>query len=196
MDTYNIFKQKLEEINQLNSKLVTAMKLQKLGRVNMAYSTVPEQKDIKRIQDIIAKSHGSANQEIRLAQDMANKITKGDKAYRRYKAAFDLGHDHLAKIFKDRYDQLTGVPKKSPSPIKPAVAKTLPPPPKPKTMVPVDKPQENKLQMAVNTVKQSKRSATATDLKMLRDIEKRFYQNGKLTKDDMVQLNSLYQEYK
>ena len=162
----------------------------------MAYSTLPEPKDFKRVDDIMAKAPGSISGQERLAKDMAKKITKADKAFRRYKAADDRGHQHLADIFMDRYNELTGMVKKSPSAIKPSVAKPLPPAPQAKSMVAIDSAQEKKLRMASDTIINSQRSASAEDLRALRGIEKRFYQTGHLTKDDMITLRDMFDEYK
>lgn len=70
-------------------------------------SWVPEPKDHKRIDDIIAKSGNNSKAEA-LAIQMANSIDKVDKAYRRYMAAKSQGWKKLASIFFARYKELGG----------------------------------------------------------------------------------------
>lgn len=72
-----------------------------------------DKKDEKRILDIIQKSNGKYHAQ-RLAQTMANKITKADKALRRANAAADHNYHDIATIFYDRYEELdkTGMKRK------------------------------------------------------------------------------------
>lgn len=68
--------------------------------------TEPGTKDVYRIKDIIKKSKGSRDKQLALTYQMAEAITKPDKAMRRGNAAQDEGHPHIAKIFFDRNHEL------------------------------------------------------------------------------------------
>ena len=62
----------------------------------------------KRINDILyKKAVGDEQKQIKLAKTMADKITDIDKAYGRYLVSEDLNAPHLAKIFLNRFKELT-----------------------------------------------------------------------------------------
>jgi len=67
-----------------------------------------ESKDAMRIADIVRKSKGVATKALALAQQMANAITKVDKAHRRAMAATAVGQHALAAVFFVRFGQLGG----------------------------------------------------------------------------------------
>ena len=65
-----------------------------------------DDKDEKRITDIINKADGDDSKAIKLAQNMASKIADGAKALRRAEAATDQNYHDIAKVFYDRAEQL------------------------------------------------------------------------------------------
>ena len=65
---------------------------------NMDY----EDKDVVRIEGIVAKAKGDRDKENQLATNMANSITDGAKALRRGRAAEEQNFHNIAKIFFDR----------------------------------------------------------------------------------------------
>jgi hypothetical protein len=65
-----------------------------------------DEKDMRRIEDIIKKAGGNREKEERLATIMANKITDKAKAIRRAKAAEDENYHNIAKIFYNRAKML------------------------------------------------------------------------------------------
>lgn len=65
-----------------------------------------EPKDIKRIEDMVAKSNGSDEKLLQLARNMAHAITDADKAHRRGLAAESEGQDDVAEIFFDRAKEI------------------------------------------------------------------------------------------
>ena len=69
----------------------------------------PEQKDIKRVEDLFHRSKGSDPKLLQLTQAMANSIDDIDKAQRRAEAAWEiLGKDNnpIADIFLKRVEEL------------------------------------------------------------------------------------------
>lgn len=69
------------------------------------------EKNYKRISDIVAKSEGDADRQVRLARNQANKITDEWKAINRAMAAKDMGHDNLFEVFFQRAYELGSVSK-------------------------------------------------------------------------------------
>ena len=69
-------------------------------------------KNFSRIKDIISKSAGDKEKEIKLAETQANRITDESKAINRAMAAKELGHEHLFDIFFRRAYELGVVDKK------------------------------------------------------------------------------------
>jgi len=65
-----------------------------------------EEKDKKRIQDIMEKARGDSGKEGRLAITQANRIGGAFKAFRRYNAAKAAGNKHVAFIFRERFLEL------------------------------------------------------------------------------------------
>ena len=65
-----------------------------------------DEKDEKRITDLIAKAKGDRDKENQLARAMANVIKDADKAIRRGEAAEDQNAYSVAKIFFDRAEEL------------------------------------------------------------------------------------------
>jgi len=92
----------------------------------------------------------------------------------------------------------TSTPSAAPPPVSTAPPKKMPMVPMsgPPKKVEIDPKWEKKVKEIGDTVRKSKRSAMTVDLQMLRDIEKRFFQTGTLTKKDMQDLNTLYTQYK
>jgi len=62
------------------------------------------------MQDIVKKSAGDSDKEVKLASTMAKLITDGGKAYRRYLAAKEVKGEHWepTRIFLRRAAQLQG----------------------------------------------------------------------------------------
>lgn len=69
------------------------------------------QKNYTRIRDIVDKSEGDKEKEIRLAQTQANKITDEYKCINRAMAAKEMGHEHIFDVFFRRAYQLGSVGK-------------------------------------------------------------------------------------
>jgi len=69
-------------------------------------------KNFSRIKDIISKSAGDKEKEIKLAETQANRITDENKAINRAIAAKELGHEHLFDVFFRRAYELGVVEKK------------------------------------------------------------------------------------
>ena len=65
-----------------------------------------DEKDIKRVNDIIEKSGGNDAKALRLAQNMADTITHYKKAMQRGNAAEAINHHDMAKAFFDRAEEL------------------------------------------------------------------------------------------
>lgn len=66
-----------------------------------------EDKHQMRVSDIVAKAAGDQRKQTSLTVTQANKITHPDKAQDRGTVAERLGHPDIAKIFFNRYKQLT-----------------------------------------------------------------------------------------
>jgi len=77
---------------------------EELRRLNEAF----DEKDHKRIEDIVKKAGGDRDKEISLATTMAKVITDKNKAERRAEAAEEQGLDHLRKIFQNRANEIAG----------------------------------------------------------------------------------------
>jgi hypothetical protein len=77
--------------------------------MEMKMNTYYDPKDGIRVNNIIRKAGGWNNKAVRLAENMAAAITKGDKALRRARAAEIMGNDEMARIFRDRAKAL-GMP--------------------------------------------------------------------------------------
>lgn len=75
---------------------------ERLKELNEAF----DEKDEKRITDLIAKAKGDRDKENQLARAMANVIKDADKAIRRGEAAEDQNAYSVAKIFFDRAEEL------------------------------------------------------------------------------------------
>lgn len=87
-------------------------KLPTFGKfINEKGGLEPEQKDNRRIDDIVMKkAGGDANspKALALAQQMANSIQDGEKAYRRGMAAKEMGYNKIKNIFLKRAEELGG----------------------------------------------------------------------------------------
>ncbi len=68
-------------------------------------------KNYTRIADIILKSDGDVDKEVKLAQTQANRITDEHKSINRAMAAKEMGHMHLFEVFFFRAYTLGAVPK-------------------------------------------------------------------------------------
>ncbi len=66
-------------------------------------------KDAKRIEDLIRKAGGDLAKEVQLAQAMAKSITDADKAERRGLAAEDENFHSVAAVFFERAKALRGL---------------------------------------------------------------------------------------
>lgn len=104
--------QKLKDKGMLDEKSIKKfIKIQESreyynGKGTFDFSDKFDNKDKFRIEDIVEYSKGDKDKATRLAQNMANKITDGNKALRRAAAAVSLGYKNLASIFKYRANQL------------------------------------------------------------------------------------------
>jgi hypothetical protein len=68
-----------------------------------------DEKDSRRVSDIIRKAGGQWNLKARrLTEVQADSIDKADKALRRCRAAEDENYHDMAAIFRARYERLTG----------------------------------------------------------------------------------------
>ena len=67
------------------------------------------QKNYTRVKDIVSKSAGDKEKEIKLARLQANKITDEHKALNRARAASELGYDNIFEVFFRRAYALEGV---------------------------------------------------------------------------------------
>jgi len=68
----------------------------------------PQEKDFRRILDIVRKAEGSASQILSLGRRMAKTITHADKAFRRAEAAARYRQHELAAVFYIRFGELKG----------------------------------------------------------------------------------------
>ena len=68
-------------------------------------------KNYTRITDIVKKSEGDKEKEVRLAEQMAKKITDEHKCINRAMAAKEMGHDHLFDVFFRRGYEIGAVAK-------------------------------------------------------------------------------------
>jgi len=71
----------------------------------------PEEKDIKRIEDIFKRGKGSDEKVLQLSRTMAKSINNPEKALRRAEAAWQLlgkKNNPIADYFLERYKELTG----------------------------------------------------------------------------------------
>ena len=66
-------------------------------------------KDAKRIADLVKKAGGSKAKEVQLAEAMARTITDADKAERRGRAAEDENFHSVAAVFFARAKALRGL---------------------------------------------------------------------------------------
>jgi hypothetical protein len=73
-----------------------------LRRLNEAF----DEKDHKRIEDMVTKANGDTDKLKSLATTMANTIKDAEKALRRAEAAKEAGLKDVSKIFKDRAEEL------------------------------------------------------------------------------------------
>lgn len=69
------------------------------------------QKNYTRVSEIVKKSDGDRDREIRLAQTQANRITDEHKCINRAMAAKEMGHDHLFDVFFRRSYEIGAVGK-------------------------------------------------------------------------------------
>lgn len=69
------------------------------------------QKNYTRIKDIVDKSGGDEEKEIRLAQTQANRITDEYKCINRAMAAKEMGHENIFDVFFRRAYELGSVGK-------------------------------------------------------------------------------------
>jgi cell division septum initiation protein DivIVA len=69
------------------------------------YSSFDHSKDEIRINSMVDKAKDEDHL-LRLAQTMANRIKKAEKAYHRAEAAEDQNYHAVAKIFYDRAEEL------------------------------------------------------------------------------------------
>jgi hypothetical protein len=69
------------------------------------------QKNYTRIRDIVDKSDGDQEKEVRLAQTQANRITDEYKCINRAMAAKEMGYEHLFDVFFRRAYELGSVGK-------------------------------------------------------------------------------------
>ncbi len=67
--------------------------------VKVLNEQTPEEKDYKRVDDIVRKAAGNEQKELQLAANMAKAITSKEKAFRRATAAEERGYTEQAKIF-------------------------------------------------------------------------------------------------
>jgi hypothetical protein len=68
-------------------------------------------KNYTRIEDIVKKSDGDKDKEIRLAQTQADRITDEYKCINRAMAAKEMGHEHLFDVFFRRGYEIGAVGK-------------------------------------------------------------------------------------
>ncbi len=66
-------------------------------------------KNYKRVSDIITKSEGDLDKQVRLAQTQANLITNEHKCINRAMAAKEMGHEQIFDIFFRRAYELGSV---------------------------------------------------------------------------------------
>ena len=80
-------------------------------RWKWSWGSTPDDKDRKRIADIIKKANGDTHKEKKLAETMCKLITDPKKCYRRYLAAHNhLGLSHsVTIIFLQRAAELSGL---------------------------------------------------------------------------------------
>jgi hypothetical protein len=81
----------------------------RLGEYN-GQSKAEFEKNYKRVRDIVSKSEGNQEKQIKLAKLQAYKIIDEYKALNRARAASELGHENIFEVFFVRAYELGSVP--------------------------------------------------------------------------------------
>lgn len=88
------------------SELETLIETIVRDKLNEASTIDPDQKDYQRIKDLISLSTSDFEKGFKATQKQVNSITDGAKAFRRGKAADELGYSGIANMFYKKANEL------------------------------------------------------------------------------------------